>query len=53
MIVLLNTAKPFATFDLARDRDNFIVWINDLIIEALVISFFVMMLHIRTDSSTK
>ncbi len=53
MIVLSNSAKPFVTFDLVRDRDNFIVWVNDLVIEALMISFFVIMLHKRTDSSTK
>ena len=41
VVVLHDATEPFTTFDRARDRADLLTWLNDLVIEPLMISFLV------------
>ena len=43
VVVLQDATEPFTTFDLASNRAGFLTWLNDLVVEPLMISFLVIM----------
>ena len=49
MIVTQHAAESFATFDLADRSSDFFAWDNDLVGQALMISFGVIMVKVRVD----